>query len=140
MKKSTLALLTTVIAFTPLLCEAVSFRTAFAQGLQQLGSTRSGFPTVAQAQTSIQDNTNSAAAVGTANYIDQDATQHSLQQQLDLGAYGVPSYPDAQTSVQKNANEAAAVGNYNYIDQDATQTNIQDQVDLNQYLPHGYGY
>ena len=116
MKKSTLALLTTVIAFSPL--------AAFAQ----------------DSSTSIQDNTNSAAAVGTANYIDQDATQQNLQQQLDLGAYGVPSYPDAQTSVQKNANEAAAIGEYNVIDQDATQTNIQDQVDLDKYLPHGYGY
>ena len=116
MKKSTLALLTAAIAFSPL--------AAFAQ----------------DAQTSIQDNTNSAAAIGTANYIDQDATQHSLQQQLDLGQYGVPSYPDAQTSAQINANEGAAVGEYNVIDQDATQTNIQDQVDVNQYLPHGYGY
>ncbi|MEM7594083.1 MAG: hypothetical protein AAF383_21665 [Cyanobacteria bacterium P01_A01_bin.83] len=116
MKKSTLALLTTVIAFAPL--------TAFAQ----------------DSSTSVQNNTNSAAAVGAANYIDQDATQHNLQQQLDLGAYGVPDAPDAQTSVQLNANEAAAVGDYNVIDQDATQTNIQDQVDLNQYLPQGYGY
>ena len=116
MKKSTLALLTTVIAFAPI--------TAFAQ----------------DSSTSIQNNTNSAAAVGTANYIDQDAAQHNLQQQLDLGAYGIPSTPDAQTSVQINANEAAAVGDYNVIDQDATQTNIQDQVDLNQYLPQGYGY
>ena len=116
MKKSTLALLTTVIAFAPL--------SAFAQDVQ----------------TSIQDNTNSAAAVGVGNFIRQDATQTNIQNQLDLGAYGVPSYPDAQTSVQKNANEAAAVGEYNVIDQDATQTNIQDQVDLNQYLPHGYGY
>ena len=115
MKKS-IALLTTVIAFAPL--------TAFAQ----------------DSSTSIQNNINSAAAVGTANYIDQDATQHSLQQQLDLGAYGVPSYPDAQTSVQGNVNEAAAIGNYNVIDQDATQTSIQDQVDINQYLPQGYGY
>ncbi|MEM7591557.1 MAG: hypothetical protein AAF383_08560, partial [Cyanobacteria bacterium P01_A01_bin.83] len=75
MKKSTLALLTTIIAFAPL--------TAFAQ----------------DSSTSVQNNTNSAAAVGTANYIDQDATQHNLQQQLDLGAYGVPDAPDAQTSV-----------------------------------------
>ncbi|MEM7594125.1 MAG: hypothetical protein AAF383_21880 [Cyanobacteria bacterium P01_A01_bin.83] len=116
MKKSTLALLTTIIAFAPL--------TAFAQ----------------DSSTSVQNNTNSAAAVGTANYIDQDATQHNLQQQLDLGAYGVPDAPDAQTSVQFNANEGAAVGDYNVIDQDATQTNIQDQVDVNQYLPQGYGY
>ena len=131
MKKSTLALLTTIIAFAPL--------TAFAQ---QLDSTRSGNPTVAQAQdtqTSIQNNTNSAAAVGDANFIQQDAIQTNIQDQLDLGAHGYTS-PEAQTSAQINANEAAAVGDYNVIDQDATQTNIQDQVDLNQYLPQGYGY
>ena len=116
MKKSTLALLTTVIAFAPL--------TAFAQ----------------DAQTSIQNNTNSASAIGNANFIDQNATQTNLQQQLDLGAYGIPATPDAQTSVQINANEAAAIGDYNVIDQNATQTNIQDQVDLNQYLPQGFGY
>ncbi len=114
MKKSTLALLTTVIAFAPL--------TAFAQ----------------DAQTSIQNNTNSAAAVGTGNFIHQNADQTSYQNQLDLGGYGVTSTPDAQTSVQLNANEAAAVGHYNYIDQDANQTSVQDQVDVNQYLPYGY--
>ncbi|MEM8720643.1 MAG: hypothetical protein AAGE84_15310 [Cyanobacteria bacterium P01_G01_bin.39] len=116
MKKSTLALLTTVIAFSPL--------TAFAQ----------------DSSTSIQNNTNSAAAVGNANFIQQDAIQTNIQNQLDLGAYGVPSAPDAQTSVQTNANEAAAVGDYNVIDQDAIQTNIQDQVDVTEYLPFGYGY
>ena len=114
MKKSTLALLTTVIAFAPL--------TAFAQ----------------DTQTSIQNNTNSAAAVGTGNLIHQNATQTSVQDQLDLGAYGVPSAPDAQLSVQGNANEAAAVGNGNAIIQDATQTSVQDQVDVNQYLPFNY--
>ncbi|MEL6439577.1 MAG: hypothetical protein AAFQ80_10025 [Cyanobacteria bacterium J06621_8] len=112
---------------------------AFAQDAQQLGSTRSGNPTVAQAQTSIQQNGNSAAAVGTLNYIDQDATQHNLQQQLDLGGYGVPYTPEVQTSVQGNANEGAAVGQFNVIDQDASQTSVQDQVDVNQYLPYvGY--
>ena len=132
MKKSTLALLTTVIAFAPL--------TALAQ---QLDSTSSGNPSVAQAQdsqTSIQNNSNSAAAVGTGNLILQDATQTSVQDQLDLDAYGVPSTPDAQLSVQGNANEAAAVGNYNVIGQDATQTSIQGQTDIEQYLPSGYGY
>ena len=114
MKKSTLALLTTVIAFAPL--------TAFAQ----------------DTQTSIQQNTNSAAAVGAGNFIHQDADQLSVQDQLDLGGYGVPSTPDAQTSVQVNANEAAAVGNHNAIIQDATQTSVQDQVDVNQYLPFHY--
>ena len=116
MKKSTLALLTTVIAFTPL--------TALAQ----------------DTQTSIQNNTNSAAAVGTGNLILQDATQTSVQEQLNLGQYGIPSTSDTQTSVQVNANEAAAVGNYNVIGQDATQTSVQSQTDIEQYLPSGYSY
>ena len=110
--KTTLSLLTAVIAFSPL--------AAFAQ----------------DTQTSIQQNSNSAAAVGHANYIDQNVTQTSIQDQFDFGAYGVPATPDAQTSVQVNGNEAAAIGSYNYIDQDATQTSVQDQVDVNQYLPY----
>ncbi|MGL4884082.1 MAG: hypothetical protein ACRC8K_23950 [Waterburya sp.] len=114
MKKSTLGILTAIIAFSPL--------TAFAQ----------------DAQTSIQSNTNSAAAVGTGNYINQATNQNSVQNQLDLGAYGVPSTPDAQTSVQVNANEAAAIGTGNYIDQNAVQNSTQGQVDVNQYLPYGY--
>ena len=114
MKKSTLALLTTVIAFSPL--------AAFAQ----------------DAQTSIQTNTNSGAAVGDANLILQNANQANYQNQLDLDAYGVPATPSAQTSVQGNGNEAAAVGGYNVIDQNATQTSVQDSVDVNQYLPSGY--
>ena len=111
MKKSTLSLLTAVIAFSPL--------AAFAQ----------------DAQTSIQHNTNSAAAVGTGNLIHQNADQLSVQDQFDLGGYGYTT-PEAQTSAQINANEAAAVGGFNVIDQDATQTNVQDQVDVNQYLPY----
>jgi hypothetical protein len=114
MKKSTFLFLTAIIAFSPL--------TAFAQ----------------DAQTSIQSNTNSAAAVGTGNYIDQSATQNSVQDQLDLGAYGVPSTPDAQLSVQGNANEAAAIGHGNVIDQNTLQNSTQGQVDVNQYLPYGY--
>jgi hypothetical protein len=114
MKKSTLGILTAIIAFSPL--------TAFAQ----------------DAQTSIQSNTNSAAAVGTGNYIDQSAYQNNVQNQLDLGAYGVPSTPDAQLSVQGNANEAAAIGHGNVIDQNAIQNSTQGQVDVNQYLPYGY--
>jgi hypothetical protein len=109
---------------------------------QQLGSTSSGFPSVAQAQdaqTSIQNNKNSAAAVGTGNFIHQNADQTSYQNQLDLGGYGY-STPDAQTSVQLNANSAAAVGAGNAIVQDATQTNVQGQVDVNQYIPYSYGY
>ena len=114
MKKSTLSILTAVIALSPL--------TAFAQ----------------DTQTSIQDNTNSAAAVGVGNYIHQNADQTSYQDQGDLGGYGIPAPGDAQTSVQVNKNEAAAVGHYNYINQDADQTSYQDQVDVNQYLPYSY--
>ncbi|HEY9770309.1 MAG TPA: hypothetical protein V6C71_17755 [Coleofasciculaceae cyanobacterium] len=127
MKKSTLGILTAIIAFAPL--------TAFAQ---QLGSTSSGNPSVAQAQdaqTSIQNNTNSGAAVGTSNFIHQNTDQTNYQNQLDLGGY---STPDAQTSVQLNANEAAGVGHGNAIIQDANQTNVQGQVDVNQYLPYGH--
>ena len=115
MKKSTLAILTTVIAFAPL--------AAFAQ----------------DTQTSIQTNSNSAAAVGTGNLVIQNADQASFQNQLDLGGYGY-STPEAQTSVQMNANEAAAIGHGNTLVQDANQTIIQDQVDVNQYLPYGHGY
>jgi hypothetical protein len=112
--RTALGILTAIIAFSPL--------TAFAQ----------------DAQTSIQSNTNSAAAVGTGNYIDQNATQNSVQNQLDLGAYGVPTTPDAQLSVQGNANEAAAIGHGNVIDQNTLQNSTQGQVDVNQYLPYGY--
>ena len=111
MKKSALGILTTVIALSPL--------TAFAQ----------------DAQTSIQTNTNSAAAVGDANLILQNADQANYQQQIDLDGYGVPMSPEVQTSVQGNVNEAAAVGTYNLIDQQGTQTNLQEQVDVDRYLP-----
>lgn len=111
MKKSTLSILTTVIAFSPL--------TAFAQ----------------DAQTSIQTNANSAAGVGDANLILQNADQDSHQQQLGLDAYGVPATPEAQTSVQGNVNEAAGIGDHNVIDQQGIQTNLQDQVDIDGYIP-----
>ena len=111
MKKSALGILTTVIALAPL--------TAFAQ----------------DAQTSIQNNANSAAAVGEANLILQNGDQLNHQQQLGIDAYGVPTTPDVQTSVQGNVNEAAAVGGHNVIDQQGTQTNVQGQVDVEQYIP-----
>jgi hypothetical protein len=113
MKKSTFGIIATVaLAFSPL--------TAFAQ----------------DAQTSIQSNTNSAAAVGDANLILQDAAQKNSQTQVGLDAYGYPTTPNSQLSVQGNANEAAAIGGYNVIDQNAAQDSTQTQVDVNQYLPH----
>ena len=112
-KKSTLSILTTVIALSPL--------TAFAQ----------------DTQTSIQNNSNSAAAVGTGNLVIQNTDQLSVQDQLNLGAYGLPATPNAQTAVQVNANSAAAIGTGNVIGQDATQTSVQGG-DVNQYLPPSY--
>lgn len=112
MKKSTLAILTTVIAFAPL--------TAFAQDTQG----------------SAQINGNSAAAVGYGNYVEQEANQTNFQDQLSLDAYGVPSAGDAQNSLQVNTNEAAAIGEYNVIDQEANQSNVQYQTDIESYYPH----
>ena len=113
MKKSTFGIIATVaLAFFPI--------AAFAQ----------------DAQTSVQSNTNSAAAVGDANLILQNATQNSTQTQAGLDGYGYPTTPDSQLSIQDNANEAAAIGGYNIIDQNAVQDSSQTQVDVNQYLPY----
>ncbi len=84
------------------------------------------------AQTSIQNNTNSASAVGDANLILQDATQNNDQLQVGINDYANPS---TQLSVQDNANAGAAIGGYNVINQNATQGNVQTQVDANQYIP-----
>ncbi len=118
MKKSTFGILATVaLAFTPV--------AAFAQ----------------DAQTSVQTNSNSAAAVGYGNTILQNADQYSNQTQVDLDGYGYGyDTPDAQLSIQGNSNEAAAIGEHNVIVQDAGQYNNQTQVDVGGYsIPH-YGY
>ncbi len=114
MKSSKLGLLATVaILFTPV--------AAFAQ----------------DSQVNVQNNSNSAAAVGTGNLILQDTTQVSNQTQLGIGGYGYDA-PDAQLSIQGNSNSAAAIGHGNFIRQDATQVNNQTQVDVGGYLPYGY--
>lgn len=84
------------------------------------------------AQTSIQNNANSASAVGDANLILQNATQNSDQLQVGINDYANPS---AQLSVQDNTNAGAAVGGYNIVDQNATQGNVQTQIDASQYIP-----
>ncbi len=110
--KSKLGLLATVaVLFTPV--------AAFAQ----------------DSQVSVQNNSNSAAAVGTGNFIYQDTTQVSDQTQLGIGGYGYDA-PDAQVSIQDNANSAAAIGHGNTIVQDADQYNTQTQVDVDGYLPY----
>jgi hypothetical protein len=84
------------------------------------------------AQTSIQNNTNSASAVGDANLLLQNATQNSDQTQLGINGYANPA---DQLSVQGNANAGAAIGNYNAVGQDATQNSDQTQIDASQYIP-----
>jgi hypothetical protein len=112
MKSSKLGLLATVaILFTPV--------AAFAQ----------------DAQTSVQSNTNSAAAIGTGNLIYQDANQVSDQTQVGIDGYGYDA-PDAQLSIQDNANSGAAVGHGNAVIQNADQYNTQNQVDVGGYLPY----
>ncbi len=86
-------------------------------------------------QVSVQNNSNSAAAIGTGNFIYQDTTQVSNQNQLDIGGYGYDA-PDAQLSIQNNSNSAAAIGHGNAVIQDTTQINNQTQVDLGSYLPY----
>ena len=115
MKKSTFGILATIaLAFSPV--------AAFAQ----------------DAQTSVQGNHNSAAAVGHGNAVLQNADQYSNQTQVGVDGYGYGyDAPDSQLSIQGNTNEAAAIGSGNLIYQDATQYNNQTQVDVNGYYP-GY--
>ena len=116
MKKSTFGILATVaIAFSPL--------AAFAE----------------DAQTNIQSNTNSAAAVGDANAVIQKANQNSRQTQVDIEGY-LNSTPSAQTSVQDNANEAATIGSGNGVVQDAKQNSAQTSVDIESYIPSYLGH
>ena len=116
MKKSTFGLLATVaIAFSPV--------AAFA----------------GDAQTNIQSNTNSAATVGDANLILQNANQNSRQTQIDVEGY-LNSTPSAQTSVQDNTNEAATIGAGNAAVQNAHQNSAQTSVDVESYLPSHLGH
>ena len=98
-------------------------------------------------QTNIQSNKNSAAAVGDANLILQQAHQNNRQTQVGVGKGGYPygygygyKTPSTQTSVQGNVNEAAAIGKYNVVDQKANQNNHQTSVDVNKYIPSYLGH
>jgi hypothetical protein len=89
------------------------------------------------AQTNIQRATNSGAAVGVGNYVNQNINQENFQDQ-----YGVDGYlnPTGQISVQDAANSGAAIGHYNTVDQNVDQYNQQGQVDVNGYLTPYLGY
>ncbi|BAZ43535.1 hypothetical protein NIES4102_05360 [Chondrocystis sp. NIES-4102] len=109
MKKSTFGILATLtLTFVPV--------AAFAQ----------------DTQTNIQNNTNSASAVGDANLILQNATQNSNQAQLGINGY---LNPTNQLSVQGNTNAGAAIGGGNIVNQNAAQNNNQTQIDASQYIP-----
>ena len=94
------------------------------------------------AATNIQTNTNSAAAVGNANAILQQAHQNNRQIQVGKSGYpyGYGGYktPSNQTSAQINANEAATIGDRNVVGQSAAQNNAQTNVDVQKYLPSFY--
>jgi hypothetical protein len=88
-------------------------------------------------QTNIQRATNSAAAIGTGNVVNQNINQTNFQDQ-----YGIDGYlnPTGQTSVQDAANSGAAVGVGNYLNQNVDQYNQQGQVDVNSYINPYLGY
>ena len=93
-------------------------------------------------QTNIQTNKNSAAAVGNANVLLQQAHQNNGQIQVGKSGYpyGYGGYktPSAQNNAQINANEAATIGDRNVVGQSAAQNNAQTNVDLQKYLPSFY--
>jgi hypothetical protein len=111
MKKSLGILATVALAFSPV--------AAFAQ----------------EVQTNIQGASNSAAAVGVGNYVNQNIDQTSFQDQLQVDGYYPSADPQAQISVQDASNSGAAVGTGNFVNQDIDQYNQQFQTDVG-----GYGY
>jgi hypothetical protein len=112
MKKSLGILATVALAFSPV--------AVFAQ----------------EVQTNIQGASNSAAAVGTSNYVDQNIDQTSFQEQLQVDGYYYGAEPQKQMSVQDASNSGAAIGHGNYVDQDIDQYNQQFQTDVGGYLPY----
>ena len=113
MKKSTFGLLATAaMILTPV--------AAFAQ----------------DSQSNLQINRSNAAAVGVGNFVNQNTTQQSYQDQFDINGYHSPS---SQNSIQDNASNASAVGEYNVINQGASQYSGQTNTDINTYSDY-YGY
>jgi hypothetical protein len=113
MKKSLGILATVALTFSPVV--------AFAQDVQQ----------------NIQRASNSAAAIGVGNYVQQDITQFNNQGQYDVNGY---LNPTGQVSVQDAANSGVANGQYNNLIQGVDQYNGQGQVDVNSYINPYLGY
>jgi hypothetical protein len=115
MKKSFGILATVALAFSPV--------AAFAQ----------------ETQLNVQGASNSAAAVGTHNFVNQNIDQTSFQDQLSVDGYYPSADPQAQISVQDASNSGAAVGTGNFVNQDIDQYNQQIQTDVGGY-GHYFGY
>ncbi len=111
MKKSLGILATVALAFSPV--------AVFAQ----------------QVESNFQGASNSGAAVGTGNFVNQNIDQTSFQDQFQLDGYYYGAEPQVQQSVQDASNSGAAVGTGNFVNQDIDQYNQQVQTDVG-----GYGY
>jgi hypothetical protein len=92
-----------------------------------------------EVQSSFQGASNSGAAIGTGNVLNQNIDQTNLQNQLQLDGYYNSVEPQVQTSVQGATNSGAAVGHGNVLNQDIDQINGQFQTDIDGY-GHYYGY
>ena len=102
-------------------------------------------PVAAFAQSTAINNqnaSNSAAAIGVNNFVQQDILQQNLQTQVGVDGFFPNTNPQVQISGQNADNAGAAIGQFNQLDQSVYQTNDQFQGDINgftnPYLPFSY--
>jgi hypothetical protein len=75
-----------------------------------------------EAQVNVQGASNSAAAIGTNNFVNQNINQTSFQDQFGADGYYYGSDPQVQMSVQDASNSGAAIGTGNFVNQDIDQS------------------
>ena len=86
-----------------------------------------------QIQGNKQNAVQNAAAVGTANVVEQELNQTSLQNQSQAPSYSgyyhtpQPGTSQMQISGQEGVQNGAAVGTGNYVEQELNQTSLQNQ-------------
>jgi opacity protein-like surface antigen len=90
-----------------------------------------------EVQTNIQGASNSGAAIGTGNFVNQNIDQTSFQDQLQVDGYYYGADPQVQMSVQDASNSGAAIGHGNLVNQNIDQSSGQFQTDVNGYY---WGY
>jgi hypothetical protein len=90
-----------------------------------------------ETQLNIQGASNSGAAVGTGNFVNQNIDQTSFQDQFSVDGYYPSADPQAQISVQDASNSGAAIGHGNFVNQDIDQVSGQFQTDVGGYY---WGY